>query len=118
MQHGGIHPPHHLAVPDSDTLDMAQLGPTTQLSELIELACRWKVLRNRPGQRRDPGVDQGPDEELMTPASGAPTNDEWNSVKVYSLDPAGHLGVFTARPVTGCSYAALDRAPRDLKGRS
>src|ERR1700693_2918731 len=34
-------PPHHLAVPDSDTLDMAQLGPTTQLSELIELACRW-----------------------------------------------------------------------------
>jgi hypothetical protein len=42
----------------------------------------------------------------MTPASGAPTNDECNSVKVYSLDPAGHLGVFTARPVTGCSYAA------------
>jgi hypothetical protein len=34
-------PPHHLAVPDSDSLDMAQLGPTTQLSELIELACRW-----------------------------------------------------------------------------
>ena len=34
-------PPHHLAVPDSDTLEMAQLGPTTQLSELIELACRW-----------------------------------------------------------------------------
>jgi hypothetical protein len=34
-------PPHHLAVPDSDILDMAQLAPTTQLSELIELACRW-----------------------------------------------------------------------------
>jgi hypothetical protein len=53
----------------------------------------------------------------MTPASGAPTNDECNSVKVYSFDPAGHLGVFTARPMTGCSYAALDRAPRDLKRR-
>ena len=34
-------PPHHLAVPDSDTLDNAQLAPTTQLSDLIELACRW-----------------------------------------------------------------------------
>jgi hypothetical protein len=34
-------PPHHLAVPDSDTLDKAQLAPTTQLSDLIELACRW-----------------------------------------------------------------------------
>ena len=34
-------PPHHLAVSDSDTLGMAQLSPNTQLSELIELACRW-----------------------------------------------------------------------------
>jgi hypothetical protein len=28
-------------VPYSDTLDKAQLAPTTQLSDLIELACRW-----------------------------------------------------------------------------
>ena len=42
-------PPHHLAVPDSDSLDMAQLGPTTQLSELIELACRCSVC---PVKRR------------------------------------------------------------------
>ena len=34
-------PAHHLAVPDSDTLDKAQLAPKTQLSDLIELACRW-----------------------------------------------------------------------------
>jgi hypothetical protein len=34
-------PPHHFAVADSETLDMAQLSPNTQLSELIELACRW-----------------------------------------------------------------------------
>ncbi len=41
VHYAGTHPPHHLAVPDSDTPDTAQLGPTTQLSELIELACRW-----------------------------------------------------------------------------
>jgi hypothetical protein len=34
-------PPHHLAVPDSDPLEMPQLTPNTQLSDLIELACRW-----------------------------------------------------------------------------
>jgi hypothetical protein len=34
-------PPHHLAVPDSDPLEMEQLSPNTQLSDLIELACRW-----------------------------------------------------------------------------
>ena len=90
-------PPHHLAVPDSDTLGVAQLSPNTQLSELIELACRWnKSFGIDLGNVEIRGVDQGLDEELMRPASG-PTNDEWNSVKVYSLDPAGHLGVFTAR---------------------
>jgi hypothetical protein len=34
----------------------------------------------------------------MTLASGATTNDELNSVKVYSLDPAGQLGLFHRSP--------------------